>query len=379
MRDALGWYDRLDVQTAVADAEAHEASVKHDLDEKRKALALAESDVKRLRPLAWASLYLPAYVVFASVRRSPTEYREAKSALAAAATQVSKLEADWGRAVSTVHAQREEADRHRLFDRPASEARLHEVELAIAEATPKYEALKSRASALDTKLARVTSELDQTARELATLGRKLDLAREYKANLDHAADARARYEIHQSAESHLGTGNPGRYISENRGNHERLERTVKKLEDRVRDIVRQEETSASVRKLVVDGSNLCHAGSQRIGLFALRALLPHLLEEWEVTVIFDQNITNVLRIDEPRLRAQLPGATVHIAGGDTKADQLILQLAAEAGSYALSNDKFSDYPEMDAIAGAKRIHIELVDDRAIIQDLDIDIPYSRTR
>ena len=379
LREALAWYDHLDAESVVADAELHGARLKHELSECRDASEVAEAKARRLRPLTWAWLYPPAFLASAAVRRSRREYREAKATVATCAAQVSTLEAEYSRAVFAAADKHDEADRHRQFDRPAAEARLDEVEAAIANTTPVHEALASRAAVLDEKLGPVVSELERAARDLATLRRKLELARGYMADLDRAADGRARYKIHQATESDLGTGKPSRFINENRGNHDRLERTVKKLEERVRDIVRHEEVAASARKLVVDGSNLCHAGPKKLGLFALRAQRPHLLDGREVIIIFDQSITGVLGIDEPGLRSQLHGAEVHIVGGTTRADKLILQLSADAGTYAVSNDTFSDYPEMHAIKSAKRIHVELLDDRVIIEDLDINVKYSRTR
>ncbi len=378
-REQLGWYDQLDPETAVADAEAEAARLERHLDEQRNALEVAKADVKRLRLLTWARLYLPAYIASESVRNSGTAYRKAVAALAGTAARVTAVEAERSRAVTAVAEKRDEVDRHQQFDKTAVVARLGELDADIASATLEYEAFEAKAMILDGKLAPVVSSLLKATHERDDLQDKIDLARGYVAGLDDARDGAARYRIHQAAERDLGNGKPGRFITQNRGNLDRLERDVKKLEHRVRDIVRQDELQTDVRKLVVDGSNLCHAGPEMIGLFALRALRPHLVEGRNVQVIFDATITRVLGKDEQTLQSDLPDVEVHVADSRTNADKLILRLVDEPGAYVLSNDKYRDYPEMKDVVEAKRINVEIIGNRAIVDDLGIDLTFTRVR
>lgn len=378
-RELLAWYDGVDVETLVADAESAAVRLEEELRGQRTTVADAQAKVKRLRPLAWAQWYFPAYLVLASVRASGKAYKEAKRELAAAAARVPVVEAEHLRASEVAAEAHAELERHRQVDRDATTARLRELEDDIASTAPLHEALAASAAHLEEKLAPVGAELRKVTGELGRLRQQIDLAREYLYELDRASDGRARYEIHKAAELELGTGNPGRFIAQNRGYLDRLERDAKKLEDRVRDIIRQNEIETDVRKLIVDGSNLCHAGSEVVGLFALRALLPHLLKEREVVVIFDATITRLLHKDEEMLKADLPDVQVRVVDSKTKADKLILRLADEPGVYVLSNDKYRDYPELKDVVEARRINVEIVGNRALIDDMGIDTTFSRVR
>lgn len=378
-RELLAWYDALDAETAVADAEAAVARLKEKLEGQRTTVAAAQAKIERLRPLAWAQWYFPAYLAFASVRGSGKAYKEAKRELAAAAARVPATESEHLRALEAAAEAHAELERHRQVDRDATTARLRELEDDIASTAPAYEAVAARAVHLEEKLAPVGAALRKVTGELERLRQQLDLAGDYINDLDRASDGRARYAIHKAAELELGTGKPGRFIAQNRGYLDRLERDVGKLEDRVRDIVRQNEIETDVRRLIVDGSNLCHAGSEVVGLFALRALLPHLLKGREVVVIFDATITRLLHKNEAMLKADLPDAQVRVVESKTKADKLILRLADEPGKYVLSNDKYRDYPELKDVVEARLINVEIVGDRAIIDDMGIDVTFSRVK
>lgn len=70
---------------------------------------------------------------------------------------------------------------------------------------------------------------------------------------------------------------------------------------------------------------------------------------------------------------------MRVVDSKTKADKLILQLADEPGVYVLSNDKYRDYPELKDVVEAGRINVEIVGNRALIDDMGIDITFGRFR
>ncbi|WP_137772023.1 MULTISPECIES: hypothetical protein [unclassified Microbacterium] len=376
-REHLDWYDSFDPQSALQHAVNEVERISRERAELQETLDDARARMQRARPLTWFRLYPPALLV-KHVRDSGKEFHTSKAIFTTSSARMPELEAEDARAIEAVANQRAEGERHASFDRQAVVERLSALEADIEARTPGLEILNDREERLQEKLAEPLKALTNAQAELRELRQKADLARSYLNDLENAPDSRARAKIHRNSETDLGDDKPSRFIGQTRGRIVQLERQVRKLEERVRGIVRQ--GTLDVQTLILDGSNLCHSGAEKIGLFAIRALTPYLLEGREVQVVFDASVVRLLSLSVERLESELSDLQVHVVDDKATADKIILRLASEPGSYVLSNDRFADYPDMPAVVAGRIITVEIIGGRrAIIDDLDIDVSFSRTR
>lgn len=374
-RERIAWYDNFDPQAAIHHAEADLARILREETELLTVISEARNRMTRARVFTWLRLYPPA-LLNRQVRESGAEFKSSKAVVAAGLLRAPELRAEGECADEALVHQRAEAERHLSINRQVAFDRLRALEADIEARTPDLESLKNRATYLEEKLAEPVRALRTAQAERRDVKQKTALARGYLEDLENAPDSRARAKIHRSAESSIGDDKPSRFIASTKGKLDQLERQILKLEERVRTIVRQ--GTMDVRSLILDGSNLCHSGTERIGLFALRALNPYLLEGREVQAVFDASVVQLLGVSVERLKTELSPLPVHVAGDKSDADKVILRLADEPGTYVLSNDRFADYPDMAAVVADRIIGVEIIGGRrAIIDDLDIDIEFSR--
>ncbi|WP_307314168.1 hypothetical protein [Microbacterium sp. SORGH_AS_0421] len=205
--------------------------------------------------------------------------------------------------------------------------------------------------------------------------RDLRLAQRYKRDLQSAGNSYEKKQIHNDCRSRLGDGSPSKLISQLGREIDRLGRDASKLDPRLRDIARR--GSLEVHAIVIDGSNLVYRDGKLIGLFALRALCAELVDKYSVTVVFDSSTRRRLGLlDDGALRAQLPGPSVHVTAPATSTDKTVLDLAAEPTIFVISNDRFAEYLEKSAIRDGRIIRHEILDARAIVRDIGLDLRYT---
>lgn len=66
-------------------------------------------------------------------------------------------------------------------------------------------------------------------------------------------------------------------------------------------------------------------------------------------------------------------------GSKEAADELILDEARGANVFVISNDRFADFPDKQAVREDRIIRHEIVGDRVIVRDLKIDVEFNREK
>lgn len=162
--------------------------------------------------------------------------------------------------------------------------------------------------------------------------------------------------------------------------YQNTERDLKKLVERAKQAVLK--SNLNIKKLVIDGNNLCHRRSSDtaqknkgnnnfIGLDALIPLVNILKEKYIVEVVFDNTIKRTLNIDT--IASKLNLKDVHIV--NNKADEFILDLAKDKDSFVISNDKYAEYFDKSPVIEKRILNHEIFKNNLKIYDLNIDISF----
>lgn len=269
---------------------------------------------------------------------------------------------------------REELARHAAFDPAAAHALLAELTTDAESRTAALDGLTERVTALDDQLAGPLPELISKKRELSDFEGRLARALEYQSRLDATSDKTARWRIHKEREDDLGHTPLRDVIREAQRAIPPLQRAITKLEERVRDIVLDH--TRDIRKLVIDGNNLCYVDRDVVGLWPLREVLAHVDGQVEVRVFFDDSIVETLNlVCADQVYKMLPDARIRIAPPGTRADEEILDAADEPGAYVLSNDRFTDFPDKPAVRESRVLRHQIDDGRIKVRGLQLDTVY----
>jgi hypothetical protein len=196
-------------------------------------------------------------------------------------------------------------------------------------------------------------------------------AKEYSEALSSETNPYERKLIHEECEDRFGDGSPAKVITRLSGLIEKLNRNLDKLTDRLESEVRKNERD--VRKVIIDGNNLCHNQNtgKFIGLSILKRLIPVLKKKYKILVIFDWSIRKTFSNED--ISNQLKGIEFLIAEKGEKADSLVFDTATDLYAVVLSNDNFVDYQEKFALKNKLVIKYNLLSDRLIINDLNINM------
>lgn len=136
-----------------------------------------------------------------------------------------------------------------------------------------------------------------------------------------------------------------------------------------------------IKKIVIDGSNLCYEQGQFIGAQALAWLTQNLKNNYEVIVVFDSGAYLGLGFSqtEPAVLEEKifgKGVKIHKVQRERKADETILKYAEnEKTCYVISNDRFRDYPQAEVVKNKRIIQHEILGGKIIIHQLDLALSY----
>lgn len=195
--------------------------------------------------------------------------------------------------------------------------------------------------------------------------------------LDTANNDYERAKIHKECELELGEGSPKEIIKQKNKVIISNENNIKKLKHRIADIKRKEEMD--IHEVIIDGNNMCYEGDSFIGLLALKAVIPELQKYYKVTIIFDSIIRKHLGSGDKEIKSEFNGsAHVHIVSTQQYADETILNLSSgDHHTFVISNDRYGDYPDKEVKQNGRLIRFEIIKNRILINDLDINISWGQ--
>lgn len=199
--------------------------------------------------------------------------------------------------------------------------------------------------------------------------------------LDNAQSSFDKKMVHDDCEDRFGAGqrSPDRVLKDRQFHQRKLKREEEKRMRRLRDTIRLLENE--IRALVIDGNNLCYlneAGGKRrfIGLAVLKALVPHLAATYGVTLVFDPGIRCQLDMSDNALQAMFPQVRVLVMPPTLTADHPVLAAAEfDVETYVISNDHYSDYPDMAAVREERVLHAVVHRDSVQIPQLQVLLPH----
>jgi rRNA-processing protein FCF1 len=133
-----------------------------------------------------------------------------------------------------------------------------------------------------------------------------------------------------------------------------------------------------IDSIIIDGNNACYSSSSDfIGLSAVRTLAQHLSKRFKVTVVFDASIRKLLKASTQDIQKNLGREiSTYVAPSKNAADEYILKLAEGCDrSYIITNDRYSEWHDYDAVREARAINFLISSDKIIVNDLDVSIPF----
>jgi hypothetical protein len=374
----LRWHARFDLEKNSADLRAvtdRHTVLRARADESQSRLDEAENVLHDRRadaawgwnPSRWFSERSAAKGRFAEqqtvVDRLAAEHRGVKEQLDEVDGRKSRLERD--------------LRRYAAVDAAAGPARLAQLDGEIAAQESTVADLARRKERVDQRLTPLLAQLADREREAARLDGLLRMAESFQHDLDVARDGYQRKQVHQRCERQLGRSSPGGVIHEVGQQRRALDRDVEKLQRRIAEEARL--GSRDVRAVVIDGNNMCFEGSQFIGLTALIPVSQVLSRAHEVTVVFDPSIQTRWRLSEGELTSSLPAVRVHVVKSRRAADELILDVARDPYAVVLSNDRYGEFRDKDAVRNGRVVRHDILKGRVSVPDLEIDEPLAVPR
>lgn len=221
------------------------------------------------------------------------------------------------------------------------------------------------------KLKPITDELSRIDLEIEKTNSIIVKAQNYNAKLDNAFNARERAIIHQECKHYLGDGKPNNIIRRNSGLIKMHQRDLEKLLVRAKKI--SDKVIRKIDTVVIDGNNMTYENSKFIGIKALLSSTQILEKDYKVIVIFDSEIRSMLKKSSRSISEEFGDfIKIHIVASKQKADETILDLVSgKLNSYVVSNDRFSDYFDKEAVKNKRILRHEIIDNSIFIHDLDL--------
>ena len=229
---------------------------------------------------------------------------------------------------------------------------------------------------VDEKLKSIIEQISKYESSIATKHEKIIEANYFENDLDDAPSSYERAKIHECCENVFGEGNPKKIIRENEKSLRQLGRDLEKLKIRAFEVGKK--ASREIKKLVIDGNNMCYEGDDFVGLLPILTSTKELQQDYEIIIVFDASIRSILNTNDQIIREKFHNEIkVHIVPSTLKADETIIDIASDDSTcYMLSNDRFGDYRDKEAIENNRLIRHEIVDNKIIIHDLNINKKYN---
>jgi hypothetical protein len=261
-------------------------------------------------------------------------------------------------------------DRHNSFDPREAKATIKALTFQIEKFNSQIQEVQRLKDRVDKKLVKLLAELNVLTQRKSETEADVAVAENLNVQLSRAPNSYERKMIHENCDATFGESKPAKVISEKRAVLESVKRNIQKLHGRI--IVEANRAARTIKKLVIDGNNLCYQQQRFIGLAALLVVAKRLEDEFLVEIIFDASIRALLKMPDRDIAARFGDRVkVHVVSSQSKADETVLNIAADKSDYVISNDRFSDYPEKAAVLGNRIVRHEILSGQVFIYDLDV--------
>ena len=378
LSDKLDWHQSLSpeiLNQRLADAISSETRLKSIVEKLSCSVDEIEVEIQEHRQRK-KSLFNPSNWIDKEQRNLRAELSELirrRDGIAETRDKRKKHLEDCIRRVSQIEA---EAKRFNEFDAASHRKHLVEANEAVESLNSEVDRLKERKQEIDRVISPLTEEIDRKQRDIEAASKTIELANRYQTKLESAQNSYERAMVHQDCEVQFGDGSPNKVVNKTTRKIRGLERDLVKLAERARDLAHRH--ARKIRKLILDGNNLCYeSGSTFVGLRPVVRLAEVLAQEYEVVIVFDAAIRNMVRHNDEEIRQHFPkNLVIHVVATRNTADETILQAAAgDSEAYIISNDRFSDYPEKEVVQNNRLIRHEILDGNLLVSDLELSVDY----
>lgn len=371
--ERLAWYDSFDADAthaAVCAGKREEKTLMQSHDAASKDYTAERIGLDALREAA--SLGWDPRNWFSSARREKVKVLEAKEArLSGLKLRQDELQRQINAKNGCIRTQESELERYRNFDKLCEESALRALEFKLESLKADFSAARSLKDKFDEKNKALLAELLALEERRAILQADISEAESFEQRLSAAANPHERWNIHEECKARFNDGSPKQVIRSKSGELEPVDRTIKKLDKRLRELAQH--ASRNIETIVIDGNNLCHAQGVFIGLRALIPVAQDLAKRYRVQVVFDPSIRGLLKMhDRDIARALGDNLKVHIVAKGDEADETILDVAAPENYCVLSNDIFRDFPDKPAVSQQRVVRHKILDGRILIHELDVN-------
>ena len=372
-----GWYKKFDsseAATTIGNAKRSAAKFLDEMGQLKPKISKQGSEVIRIREKAQLG-WNPTY--WFSAERSTC-----KIGLSNKIAELSQLQnrLDWLQnqaKIQNVNVARLEGDlkRYNKHDSLEFDAKISGLNQELGALTMRLQKVSKQKNELDVQLRAPLMELEKLTSQRTSLVSDISLAKAMDDEMSRAANGYERAFIHERSKQKFGDSSPRKVQIFKERELESIDRNIKKLTIRLEAIV--EKSSRVIRRLVIDGNNMCYDNTRKfIGLRALRPVANALADKYEVLVVFDASIRERLRKgDDQIVDCFATRVRVHIVATGQKADEPLLKIASEPDDWVISGDRFVEYPEMPAVKNKRLIRHEIVEGKVLVNDLGVDLDY----
>jgi len=373
-----GWYRKFnsnDAATVAGDAKRSAAKFLDEVGNLRLKISEQTSEVARVRekaslgfnPKYWFSKERAALKVDLGIKTA--ELMVLQNRLDSLAIQA-KTQSD------TFARVERDLKKYNKHDPLEHEAKIGALNQEMGALDSSLQELAKQRDALDEQLRAPLIELNKLRSQRIGVATEISRAQSMDNEMSRAANSYERVQIHEKSKQQLGDPSPRKVKASKERELESIDRNIKKLEIRLEGI--SEKSSRMIRRLVVDGNNMCYLQNPKkfLGLSALRPLANVLSDKYQVLVVFDATIRNMLHKGDRQIAECFKeGVRVHIVSTGQKADESLLKFACEPDEWVISGDRFVEYPEMPAVRNKRLIRHEILEGRVLVNDLGVDISY----
>jgi|TARA_R100000093_G_C1945485_1_gene74262 predicted nucleic acid-binding Zn-ribbon protein len=377
-RSDLDWYDRTDPKVLSKNIEDLHGKRKlqsklcnelqaevYSIEQMISSLSLSINS--RLNPINW----------FDSDQRGKRRNSAAmKKMLADRKNEISRVEVELTKLKQKIVENVNDIKRHESYDYDEKISEFEGLKNNLSTKEKEIRKIYEKKEKVDSELAPVINQI-LDAEEKIRCASKIKNEAEYLDNdLSRAENSYERAMVHKSCEERFGVGNPKRVVSKKESEIRRLERDIAKLHKRAENI--SNVAARDVQKLILDGNNLCYQGGRFIGLSSLISLVPVLVSDYKVVVVFDSSIRRSLGVGDSEIRESIgSGVEVHVVATSVKADETVIDIAGrDETAFIVSNDRFSEFGEKPAVRDDRVIRHEIVSGKIFINDLGVSVSFS---
>lgn len=357
----------------LSDFHSQKENFQHDLKNIKSSMDryIAESNFyksKAVSPLKIFNYFSTEQTTIrAQIDKLDQHCKKLKSNVAAIEKQITDLD-------HTISINMNEINDYRSFDINAARNDFSEKSTEIDALSRDISTLDSEIASIEEKCGAQIAEYKRCIQTLSALEARIARAEAMDRNISSAANGYERAMIHQECGRLYGIDKPRRVISEANSEIRKIRNDLSKIERRLKTTFAN--ASRNIGHVVIDGNNAAYHHSEFIRLVAVTNMVDALSTKFKVTVVFDASIRRLMQADDTKIKSIIGRvADTYITPSKTAADEYILKITEnDPSSYIISNDRFAEYRDYDAVRDNRIIKFMLTSEKVIITDLDITIP-----